>query len=129
MLGDASDILASVACMAGYLMDVPPHWYEPRSVMIIQGDSDYVVTYEAGSYWPGAEETIAEWAELNGCPTATPNVTEYSGYNLHAIGCGDAPITLVQLLGVGHNPYWSECITPAQPPPYDHHAIVACACY
>jgi polyhydroxybutyrate depolymerase len=39
--------------------------------MGFHGTDDWVVSYEPTSYYPGFRETLAGWAERNGCGTAT----------------------------------------------------------
>merc|ERR1711862_169849 len=73
MARDASDIVAAVACFAGYL----PRWsgskfpadYKPVSVLNIHGTGDTVVPYTS------AQSSFKTWSVENGC-TATVTTTK-----------------------------------------------------
>ena len=107
MLAQASDLVAAVACFAGYLQSSVPASYVPRPVMLVHGTADAVVSYTQGGTWnwAGAEATLASWGGHNGCPGAAASVTSHGGYSLHEISCGGVVAALVELPGVGHTPY------------------------
>jgi polyhydroxybutyrate depolymerase len=72
---DASPIVTAVAGLAGSLRSDPQACKpeRPVSVLAIHGTDDRVVSYRGGQFskggatYPSAEQTIARWAELNGC--------------------------------------------------------------
>lgn len=106
MLAQASDLVAAVACFAGYLLAEPSPGYAPRPVMTIQGTADPVVPYTAAANigWPnpGAEENLASWGGFNGCPGVASTETALSSYTLHELDCNGVVSKLVELPGVGH---------------------------
>ena len=92
MLAEASDLVAAVACSAGYLLAELGSGYAPRPVMTIHGTADPVVPYMNASVllmWPnpGAEENLA--VELPGVghyPFTAPE--ENPLYNVTIDGLG-----------------------------------------
>jgi len=110
MLAEASDLVAAVACFAGYLLAELSSGYAPRPVMTIQGTADPTVPYTASVGGPtgpnpGAEENLAGWGGFNGCPGAALIETALGSYNLHELDCNGVVSKLVELPGVGHYPF------------------------
>mmetsp|Transcript_85874 Transcript_85874/g.179462 ORF Transcript_85874/g.179462 Transcript_85874/m.179462 type:complete len:862 (+) Transcript_85874:383-2968(+) len=110
----ASDIVAAVACSSSYFFDMsglPQFSYTPIPVMEIHGVIDETIGFYANSYrsWVhgGALANLEYWKDTNGCEgdvvTTTYNTFDRHTYSL----CNNsAEVSLVQLHGVGHLPYW-----------------------
>jgi poly(3-hydroxybutyrate) depolymerase len=120
MLAEASNLVAAVACFAGYLLaELSSTGYAPRPMMTIHGTADQTVPYVAGVLPhvpyvagvlphgpnPGAEENLAGWGGFNGCPGAASTETALGSYNLHELDCNGVVSKLVELPGVGHYPF------------------------
>ena len=110
MLAEASDLVAAVACFAGYLLaELSSTGYAPRPMMTIHGAADQTTPYVAGVLPtgpnPGAEENLAGWGGFNGCPGAASTETALGSYNLHELDCNGVVSKLVELPGVGHYPF------------------------
>jgi len=117
---ELSDLVAAVCCHSGINVaygaakDFPVGYGGSTSLLTIHGDADDTVPYGRsevfGLTYPGAEENIALWAEANKCNSG-PVVVEDGGgsFATHTYaGCGadgTAEVKLIQLYGVGHNPY------------------------
>ena len=78
---DHADVIAGVASLAGATNDDQAACAPsaPVHVLQIHGDDDNEVEYGGGSFagapgsYPGAEETVADWASYDGCmATTTP---------------------------------------------------------
>jgi polyhydroxybutyrate depolymerase len=81
MACDEAGVIAAVASLAGstWLDPAKCKPSEPVSVLQIHGTEDTAVLYEGESVigeigYPGAEATVARWAELNGC-NPTPDTS------------------------------------------------------
>lgn len=66
------DEIASIASLAGAALTEPARCTNPGKVSVLQihGTNDETIAYEGGvGAWtfPGAEATVARWAERNGC--------------------------------------------------------------
>jgi polyhydroxybutyrate depolymerase len=74
---DKPDLIAAVASLAGstYLDPAKCAAAEPISVLQMHGTKDDTVLYDGGDFggagYPGAQQTIAIWAEKNGCNAMT----------------------------------------------------------
>ena len=102
MLAEASDLVAAVACFAGYLLaELSSTGYAPRPMMTIHGAADQTIPYVAGVLPhgpnPGAEENLAGWGGFNGCPGAASTETALGSYNLHELDCNGVVSKPVEL--------------------------------
>lgn len=65
-------VVAAIAGLAG-AMDIDPKvcGREPMNVLHIHGTNDATISYEGGSLlgnpYPAAEQTVAQWADINSC--------------------------------------------------------------
>ena len=123
VLAQASDLVAAVACFAGFLalvndLGVFPLTelssdYTPRPLMVIYGTADITVPYAPvhdlpGPYFTlGAEGNLALWGGYNGCPGLNATETLKDNYTLHEIDCNGVVSALVEVPGVGHAPFYS----------------------
>ena len=77
MACDHADVIAAVASLEGAMTSAKGGCDPsgPVSVLEIHGTADKVIKYEGGASptadatYPGAEQTVADWAELSGCDT------------------------------------------------------------
>ena len=69
MACDHADQITAVVSLAGAMWSNPAQCAPTRPVSVLQihGTADEVVSYTGGSRYPGAEETVADWRELDGC--------------------------------------------------------------
>ncbi len=76
---------------------------EPVHILQIHGTADLTVLYRGGKFfgraYPGAEQTVRTWAELNGCE---PEPDDAPALNLEAVLPGDE--TTVRQWNVGCKP-------------------------
>ena len=126
MLAQASDLVAAVACFSGAMslsseLGVFPlselsSDYTPRPLMVIHGTADGIVPYEPASFpyanapypIPGAEANLALWGSYNGCPEEAATETALDNYTLHEINCNGVVSALVEVPGVGHQPFYTN---------------------
>ncbi|MBN2386990.1 MAG: prolyl oligopeptidase family serine peptidase [Anaerolineales bacterium] len=105
-----SDIFAAVAPVGGVLMTDPCQPQEPVSLLQVHGMNDPVVPYEGGQNpqvaagFPPVEESLASWAESDGC--SGPLQVEQEGIITHTT-YGNCPagiaVELYALEGLGHS--------------------------
>ncbi|MEE2895909.1 MAG: alpha/beta fold hydrolase [Planctomycetota bacterium] len=83
MACDHADLVASIASLAGATFDDPSDCVpsEPVHVLQIHGTADDVVRYDGGCIipfflcYPGAMESVATWADYNGCGGAAEDAS------------------------------------------------------
>ena len=126
MACDHADQITAIVSLAGAMWSDPAQCAPARPVSTLQihGTSDEVVSYTGGGRYPGAEQTVAAWRELNGCSpegtTAAPldlvadladaetTVTTYAG------ACrGGTVVELWTMQGGSHVPALTEAFAPA----------------
>lgn len=134
MACDEASTIAAVASLAGstWLDPAKCKPSEPVSVLQIHGTEDDAVLFEGeamnngvlGGY-PGAEETVARWAGLNGCdamPDTSAAPVDFSPdvdgpettITRYATGCdGGSQAELWSMVGERHVPGLSESFSPA----------------
>lgn len=106
---EASDMIASVACMSLYLLTDLPAGYDPVPVMTVHGDDDGIIPFGPGVY-QGAAANAEAWAEANGCsPDPAGEIVRDDGGGspmviLDHTGC-EASVRLVAVRGGGHDVY------------------------
>ncbi len=69
-----ADVFAAVSSVAGVVATWPCRPARPIPILHVHGTDDAVVRYDLGIDGRGAERTVADWAERNGCadrPTTT----------------------------------------------------------
>jgi polyhydroxybutyrate depolymerase len=108
---EMSDTFASVAPLAGVMLNDPCAPSQPVSIIHFHGLVDNLVPISGGGIipstgkpFPGAEESVAAWAKLDGC-TETPN-TEETPVFTHVTYSGCKNSTAVEfyaIKGVGHS--------------------------
>ena len=104
---EAADVIAAIGPVAGALV-LPPEACAPsRPVPVIHfhGTEDGVVPYEGSAAgFPVVEESLAGWAERNGCDPASSVTFEMDDVSCQTWeGCEeDATVTLCTLDGFGH---------------------------
>ncbi len=69
---DHSETIAALASLAGAShVDIRPAPENPVHILQIHGTNDGTIAYEgadiAGNAYPSAKDTVAQWAEYNGC--------------------------------------------------------------
>jgi polyhydroxybutyrate depolymerase len=129
MACDHADRFAAVGGLAGAMFDDPTKCKatEPVSVLAIHGTNDVNISYYGGvlnmATYPGAVETVEDWATIDGCdakPTSGDNVdvdallfgdeTTVSTYG----GCkAGATVELRSIFGGLHIPTLSATFTPS----------------
>jgi polyhydroxybutyrate depolymerase len=118
---EAADLVAAIGSVAGAVVemeDCSPS--RPLPAMAFHGTADPIVNYEGGNmkgwllrwaagvtdaptYFEGAEDWVAIWAERNGCdsvPEAIPQQGDVRG--VHYTGCDRADVTLYTIEDGGH---------------------------
>ena len=100
------------------------------SILQIHGTADETVNYHGGVFgggraYPGAEATVAQWRELNGCSdvadTSTPPMDlddavdgAETTVTIYADGCRDGSrVVLWSMQGSSHVPRLNDAFTPA----------------
>jgi polyhydroxybutyrate depolymerase len=123
---DHADQITAVVSLAGATWSDPTQCAPTRPVSVLQihGTADEVVSYTGGGRYPGAEETVAAWRELNGCSPegekaspldlveevrdAETSVTRYAN------ACrGGTVVELWTMQGGSHVPGLTEAFAPA----------------
>lgn len=121
MACDHADLVAGIVSLAGENYDDASLCQPsaPVSVLQIQGDSDSTVNYDGGTFfwftgsfsYPGAEESVADWAGYDGCApstTAGPDIDLLDGDETTSLthgGCQPGGAAeLWTMHGVGHEP-------------------------
>ena len=110
LAGDASELVAAVACMALYWLTPEAPGYTPVAVMQIHGTVDQAVPYEPSSDWIGAQANIERWRDANGCagePTATliHDGNPKSVLSTYEMCDGGVEVRHLRVEGAGHAPY------------------------
>lgn len=132
MACDHADQITAIASLAGIVWANPSRCTPSRPVSVLQihGTLDPTVRYVGGTFpggrtYPGAEQTVATWRQLNGCTdvvdTSTPPRDldeEVDGpetvVSIYADGCGDGTrIELWRMEGSRHVPRLTDAFTPA----------------
>ncbi len=103
---EASDVVAGVACMSGFLLVDPPPDYDPIPIITFNGTDDDVAPYGA-DYWPGAEANFERWRTLNRCRDTGVEVWRDGDHDrVESTDCANgATVALVTLTGIGHVVY------------------------
>lgn len=93
MACDHSDWVASIASLAGATFEDSADCAaeQPVHVLQVHGTSDETILYQGGSIfgnnYPSAQQTVANWAEINGCDSETQPVG--GAFNLDFNNPGD----------------------------------------
>jgi polyhydroxybutyrate depolymerase len=101
---EQADVFASVASVAGVLAVSSCAPARPVPVLHFHGTSDLIVSYDYGIAAVGAEQTVADWAQRNGCDD-TPATSFQSGHAtcVAYAGCdGGGAAELCTVDGGGH---------------------------
>ena len=115
----ASERIAAVACMAGYVDEELAMNYSSTPIMEIHGVYDQLLPYASGApsaaFWggvldfdEGAIQNLYWWADANKCSGSLPNVeTAEWDYSIKKFtNCDDdSEVVLVTLNFAQHNPY------------------------
>lgn len=132
MACEHADQITAIASLAGVLWADPARCTPSRPVSVLQihGTADGTVQYAggafgAGSSYPGAEATVAQWREHNGCADV-PETTELAldldsavrdtetTVTSYTEGCEDGSrVVLWSMEGSGHVPALTDAFTPA----------------
>ena len=132
MACDHADQITAIASLAGVLWADPSRCTPSRAVRVLQihGTADATVRYDGGSFgsrasYPGAEATVAQWREHNGCADV-PETTELAldldsavreaetTVTTYSEGCDDSGrVVLWSMVGSGHVPALTDDFTPA----------------
>ena len=120
---ETQGVVASIGCMAGYLMtDAPPSYIAPVPFMEVHGVLDTTVSYADNTamtmYWfqntagfnKGAMQNLEYWSDINGCSGDLPEViTVTADYDIRGYSdcSANAEVRLMSLFSSGHNPYLS----------------------
>ena len=106
MAAEASDLIAGVACMSGFLLVDASSDYTAVPVAVFNGTDDTIAPYER-DYWPGAVANFDTWRELNGCADEPAEVWRDGDHvMLQASDCAaGSRVALITLDGVGHVTY------------------------
>lgn len=120
---ETQGLVASIGCMAGYLMtEAPSSYIAPVPFMEVHGVLDTTVSYADNTamtvYWfqntvgfnKGAMQNLEQWADLNGCSGATPELISVNAdYDVRGYSdcTSNAEVRLMSLFSSGHNPYLS----------------------
>jgi Poly(3-hydroxybutyrate) depolymerase len=131
MACEHADQITAIASLAGVLWADPARCRPSRPVSVLQihGTADETVRYGGGVFsgardYPGAEETVAQWRELNGCSdvadTSTPPkdlddaVREAETVVTVYTGCRDGSrVELWSMEGSFHVPRLNDSFAPA----------------
>jgi polyhydroxybutyrate depolymerase len=123
---DLSGRVAAVVSLAGAQWKDPTHCLpsEPVAVAEIHGNLDALISYDGGTSYPSAHETVADWANRNRCTGALT----YNGDNLDLdlvlpgaetkveryTGCPEqGPVELWTIEGGSHIPVLTKYFTQA----------------
>ncbi len=118
----ASERIAAVACMAGYVDEELAMGYSPTPIMEIHGVYDQFLPYASGApaaaFWggtldldEGAVQNLYWWADANGCSGSVPDIeTAEWDYSIKKFtNCdNNAEVVLVTLNFAQHNPYLND---------------------
>jgi polyhydroxybutyrate depolymerase len=132
MACDHADQITAIASLAGVVWANPSrcHPARPVSVLQIHGTADETVNYRGGVFaagrsYPGAEATVAQWRELNGCSDAVDTsrppldldhavIEAETVVSVYADGCRDGTrVELWSMEGSRHVPVLSDAFTAA----------------
>lgn len=131
MACDRSGRVAAIASLAGAVWNDASRCNptEPVSVLEAHGTADTVIWYTGGlngtAWYPGAEETVATWADKNGCSGAKARLRPDADYVYDLLGAeteryayGGCPsggaVELWKMVGATHlptfNPAWVDAV-------------------
>jgi polyhydroxybutyrate depolymerase len=132
MACEHADQVTAIASLAGVLWSDPARCTPSRPVTVLQihGTGDTTVSYAGGDFgggrtFPGAEATVAQWREDDGCTdtadtTAPPLDLDFAAdgaettVTAYREGCGDGRLVeLWSMAGSGHVPRLTDAFTPA----------------
>ena len=126
MACDHADVIAAIVSIEGATYDDPGACEpsEPVSVLAVHGTADDTIRYDGGEIvgtpYPGAEQTVATWADYDGCdehassgpalPDGGPLVVDLPpATSTRYQGCdGGAEVALWAQAGGTHIPRWSD---------------------
>lgn len=105
-VAQTSNLFSAGACMAGFLLVEPVSAYAPTPMLMIHGDADGVVPYEA-DFWDGAVVNFRKWAQINGCVSESNELWSSGASRLiESSDCAErSRVGLLTLGGAGHNVY------------------------
>jgi polyhydroxybutyrate depolymerase len=132
MACDHADQITAIASLAGVTWTDPTRCAPSRPVSVLQihGTTDDVVAYaggafDAGTAYPGAEETVARWRDMNGCTDVADTTVPAKDLDNDVAGaetvviaytdsCGNGTrVELWSMKGSEHVPALSDAFTPA----------------
>lgn len=132
MACDHADQITAIVSLAGVTWTDPTRCAPSRPVSVLQihGTKDEVVAYvggafDAGTVYPGAEETAARWREMNGCTEVADTTTPAkdldnqvagteTAVTVYKDGCGNGTrVELWRMEGSRHVPALSDAFAPA----------------
>jgi polyhydroxybutyrate depolymerase len=126
---DAGDVFAAIASLAGATWKDAAHCHPSAhlSVLEIHGDKDTVISYQGGRFnpalsdYPSAPDTVAEWAQLNGCTGPSRTAAERLDLDSQLPGsetridrysqCPDTSVELWTIEGGSHIPSLQRSFT------------------
>jgi polyhydroxybutyrate depolymerase len=125
----AGDIAAMVSVVGAGLVRTKCNPSEPVSVLEIHGTADEMVPYDGGEFrpghpFPGTEQTVADWADMNACDAGLTATSERRDLDSTLSGAesvvsrfdGCPPGTAVELWavqGAGHQLHITPGLVPA----------------
>jgi polyhydroxybutyrate depolymerase len=130
MACDHADQITAIASLAGVVWADPARCEPSRPVNVLQihGTADTLVSYGGASLgaspFPGAEATVAQWRELNGCADVTGTTGTAmdldsavagpeTAVTVYTEGCGGGTrVELWRMDGSGHVPTLTAAFTP-----------------
>ena len=132
MACEHADEVTAIASLAGVPWADPSRCRPSRPVSVLQihGTADETVNYRGGAFgpnttYPGAEATVAQWRDLNGCSevadTSTPPMDlddtidgAETTITVYADACrGGSRVVLWSMQGSSHVPTLTDSFTPA----------------
>jgi polyhydroxybutyrate depolymerase len=132
MACDHADQITAIASLAGVVWNDPSRCAPSRPVSVLQihGTTDGVVAYAGGAFgastvYPGTEETVARWRDMNGCTDVADTTVPAKDLDNDVAGaetvviaytdsCGNGTrVELWSMKGSEHVPALSDAFTPA----------------
>ena len=104
LAAEAPELIAGVACLAGFAPTPLPEGKEPVSVLLLHGTADAIVPYPPSTRGVGAVANALAWARRNGCGDEPVETWREGPHFL--LEAGDCPpggrVALLTLDGGGH---------------------------
>lgn len=139
MACDHADLVAGIVSLAGGSYDDVSRCTPSAKVSVLQihGDQDTTVAYGGGAfYWyavpypyPGAKQSVADWAAYNGCASTltasgtrelvNDGVSDETNVSQHADCPAGGAAELWTLTGAGHTPGFASPLGGPVPPAFD----------